>query len=170
MANNGKQVSIEVASQQVDELARSLRQTAAHALQIEQAAGRLVEGGKAQAALVDQAQQALDGVTSNMDETASAAEELARSLSTVSGNTREVSTGLDGIASGLAEVTASVSAVSKDAAALAEGADSTATALEQVARSVKATSVSAAELATTSAALSSAASENPPLNTLRMYR
>src|SRR5690349_795605 len=118
MANNGKQVLVELTSQQVEELAHSLRQTSSRAAKIEEATTRLVEGGASQAAAAEQTRTSLEGVVTSMEETSTVAEQMARSLGSVAGNARDVSTGLDTIASGLAEITASVTGVGKDSSAL----------------------------------------------------
>src|SRR5690606_31822014 len=124
MRNNGGS-DTDASLRQVDAVARSLRQTADRAQQIEQVAVRLAGTGNEHATSVEQARVAIESILASIEETASATEELTRSQAGVSASTRDLSQVLDGSAAALQEINASVGNVRRDADSLARSAETT---------------------------------------------
>ena len=83
-------LSLEAARSRADEIARALRDGAAQAPAIEQAAARLASGGNEQAASIEQIRAGIEEMASGIEETGAALQTLQRSQQRVNDMAREV--------------------------------------------------------------------------------
>src|SRR3569623_658158 len=159
VSNGNRNVSLDQALAQAGDTHGMLRDSAAQALSIEEAANRIASMGSEQSAASYQIRASIEAMSALIEETATAVQELARSQVHVSETTRDIQQGHEGTSAGQREVASSVSGVKKDGEALALSAENMAAMIEEAARAIKGVGVNAEDLAAAGEELLAAATE-----------
>ena len=143
MATETTESRLKVANHRAEDTVRSLRDTAASSLAIEQGAERLAAATAARATTGEELRKTFESMAARIEETGTSAISLARSQSGVVESTRGIEKGAEATSTGLEQMAASIAAVRKDAELLSGSVDTTAATLEETARSIKSVSTNA---------------------------
>src|ERR1700712_332876 len=115
MAIESADTRLKLANQRAEDTVRSLRETAASSLAIEDSASRLAAATADRASGGEELRRTFESMAASIEETSTSSIAIARSQSSVVESMRGIEKGAEATSSGLEELSASISAVRKDA-------------------------------------------------------